>query len=179
MDVNNIGIGAFISAILVVSTNIVLHWYNRQYDLSKEQLIHLYNPLNALIEKKYKELKFLNMGNEDFEHYAIAYYQFFLEFQEVYLTNEVYSSLRLYRTFHSLKVDHRRENAIAFQKSENQEETLRNLALFQMKVGTKVDGHSEFEEKFEEVIKIVQDDLYQIYNQKPVYRFFRNSFFSR
>jgi len=171
MDLNAIGIGAIIGAGIVTLTNIILYQKNRRYDLSKEQLTKLYNPLNALIEKKHKYLIFLK--DDKFEQFAIEYYQFFLDMQEIYLTNEVYASLALSTAFHTLHHNHEMEYRNYSRNSDNQEVIIKNVAMFELQHKVDADNQSEFERKIEDFIAVVKDDLYQIYHQKPVYRFFR------
>ena len=173
MDLNAIGIGAIIGAGIVTLTNIILYQKNRRYDLSKEQLTKLYNPLNALIGKKYKYLKFLKGNDDKFEKFAIEYYQFFIELQEIYLKNEVYASLALSTAFHTLHHNHEMEYRNYSSKPGDEDVILKNLAVFELQHKVNADGQSEFEQKLEAFIRVVKDDLYQIYHQKPVHRFFK------
>lgn len=92
MNMELIGIGAIIGATLVTVTNIVIFQKNRKYELSKEQLIKLYNPLNALIKKESKYLGFLKINKDKFEDYAIEKYKFFLELMEYYNYSNKYDN---------------------------------------------------------------------------------------
>lgn len=168
-----IGIGAIIGATIVTVTNIILHLQNRKYELSKEQLTKLYNPLNALIKKKHKHLGFLKIKKNKFEEYAVEKYQFFLELRDIYLEHEVYSSLALHAAFHTLQHNHEMEYYNYSNKCANENEILKYLALFEMTLNIGEDGQSEFEQKLEKLIEVVQNDLYDIYHQKPVTRYFR------
>jgi len=173
MSLETIGLGAIIGAIIVTVINSILHRQNRNYELSKEQLTKLYNPLNALIKKKHKHLEFLKMKKDKFEEYAIGNYKFFLELQNIYLNNEVYSSLALHTAFHTLHHNHEMEYYNYANKYDNEDEILKYLALFQMTDKCNNDGKSEFEQKIEDFIDVVQNDLYEIYHQKPVTRYFK------
>ena len=173
MSLELIGIGAIIGAIIVTITNIVIFQKNRKYELSKEQLTKLYNPLNSLIEKKYKYLEFLKINQDKFEEYAIENYKFFLELRNIYLNNEVYSSLDLHSAFHTLHHNHEMEYYNYSNKYNNEDDILKHLALFHMTNKLDDDEESEFEQKIEKFIEVAQNDLYKIYNQKPVTRYFK------
>ncbi len=168
-----LGIGGLIGAVVVVTANIVLHQKNRKYDLAKEQLIHLYNPLNALINKEAKYLAFLKHNTKKSDLYPIEYYQFFMKLQDIYLNNEVYASLDLHAAFHTLHHNHEMEYHNYSQWNEAEEDILKGVAKFELAHRIDEDGYSEIEQKMNKFIEVLNNDLYQIYHQKPVYRFFR------
>jgi selenocysteine-specific translation elongation factor len=173
MDISVLGIGGIIGATIVVITNIVLHQRNRKYDIAKEQLIHLYNPLNALINKKSKYLAYLKRNTKKSNQYPVEYYKFFMELQDIYLTNEVYASLDLHAAFHALHHNHEREYHNYSQWNEDEEDILKGIANFELSHQIDENGNSEIERKMNKFIEVLNNDLYQIYHQKPVYRFFR------
>ena len=51
MSIGTIGIGALVSSILVVGTNIFISWRNRQRDEIKERLENLYLPMKRVVQK--------------------------------------------------------------------------------------------------------------------------------
>ena len=173
MDINALGIGGIIGAVIVVIVNIMLHQRNRKYDIAKEQLVHLYNPLNALINKKSKYLEFLKFNSKKSDNYPVEYYKFFMELQDIYLSNEVYASLDLYSAFHTLHHNHEKEYHNYSQSDDKEEDILKKLAKFELSHKMDKEGCSEMERKMENFIKVLDSDLYKIYYQKPVNRFFR------
>ena len=176
MDINLIGIGTISGAIIVTSVNIWLHQKNIYYDRAKQQFEKLYNPLNALISKKKKYLGFLKKNENNFEQFAIEYYNFFLDVREIYLNNEVYGSLNIRKTFHSLDHSHNVEfyNYSNLKQLKTKEEIYKAIALFELQ--NKVDGDdlSEIEQKMEKFIEVVNEDIYTIYHQKPVKWYYNN-----
>jgi len=175
MNINTLGITGLFGSIIVVGVNLLLHQKNRKYDQAKEQLIHLYNPLNALIKKKQKALFFLKLNENKREEFEKEYYQFFMEIQEIYLTNEVYASLELNTAFRTLHNNHELEYYNYAQKFENKDDILKEIAKFELRHS--VDEDSKFEQKMNKFIEVVNSDIYQIYHQKPVERFFRDRIF--
>ena len=174
MDINFVlGIGGLIGAVIVVAVNIILHQKNRKYDLTKEQLIHLYNPLNALINKKSKYLAFLKHNNKKSDQYPIEYYKFFVELQDIYLTNEVYASLDLHTAFHTLHHNHEMEYHNYSQKNESEEDILKDIAEFELSHLVDANDSNELEQNMNKFIEVFNSDLYKIYHQKPVIRFFK------
>ena len=173
MDINTLGIGSILGAVIVVTVNIILHQRNRKYDLAKEQLIHLYNPLNALINKKSKYLAFLKHNNKKSDQYPTEYYKFFMELQDIYLTNEVYASLNLHAVFHTLHHNYEMEYYNYSQRADSEDVILKSIANFELAHGIDIDGYSVIEQKMNKFIEVLNNDLYQIYHQKPVYRFFK------
>ncbi len=173
MDISVLGIGGIIGATIVVVTNIILHQRNRKYDLAKEQLVHLYNPLNALVEKKSKYLAHLKHNTRKSDQYPIEYYKFFMELRDIYLNNEVYASLDLHKAFHTLNHNHEMEYHNYSQRNDSEEVILKGIAKFELSHKIDDDGYSEIEQKMNKFIEVLNNDLYQIYHQKPVYRFFR------
>ena len=171
MDISVLGIGGIIGAIIVVIVNIILHQRNRKYDLAKEQLINLYNPLNALIKKKYKYLVFLKNNIKKSDQYPIEYYKFFMEIQDIYLTNEVYASLELSSAFHTLQHNHEMEYHNYSQWNNSEDDILKDIAKFELTNLIDEYGYSEIEQKMDKFIEVLNNNLYQIYHQKPVYRF--------
>ncbi|MBA1419966.1 MAG: hypothetical protein FAF03_03665, partial [Epsilonproteobacteria bacterium] len=140
-----LGIGGIIGATIVVITNIILHQRNRKYDLAKEQLIHLYNPLNALINKKSKYLAFLKHNTKKSDQCPIEYYKFFIELQDIYLENEVYASLDLYAAFHTLHHNHEMEYHNNSQWTAKEEDNLKGIAKFELAHLIDEEGYSEIE----------------------------------
>ena len=173
MDISALGVGSIVGAIAVVATNIVLHQKNRNNDFAKEQLIHLYNPLNALINKKSKYLAFLKHNKKKSDQYPVEYYNFFIELQDIYLSNEVYASLDLHAAFYTLQHKHEMEYHNYSQQHDSEEDILKGIAKFELSHKVDADGNSEIERKMNKFIEVLKDDLHQIYHQKPVYRFFR------
>jgi len=176
MDINLIGVGAISGAIIVTSVNIWLHQKNIYYDRAKQQLEKLYNPLNALISKKKKYLVFLKKNENNFEQFAIEYYNFFLDVRDIYLTNEIYGSLNLRVAFHTLEHNYQLEfsNYSNFAKLETKQEIYKQVALFELKHQLDEDGLSEIEHKMEKFIDVVREDMYSIYHQKPVKWYYNN-----
>ncbi len=175
IDLNSIGIGAIIGSSIVTYVNILLHKRNIKYDRSKQQLEKLYNPLNALIADKKKYLTFLKLNSEAFEKFAVEYYNFFLELRRIYLTNEVYASLQLRTSFHHLEHNHQLEfrNYSKFFKLNTKEDIYKQVALFELNRLKNDNGLSEFEQNIEKFIETLNNDIYNIYNQKPVVRYYQ------
>jgi hypothetical protein len=165
ISIETISIGSFIGAIIVVSVNIWLHQKNRKYDFAKEQLIHLYNPLNAIIKSKRKYLIFLKMNSEDKNKYYIEYYNFFLEIKDIYLNNEVYSSLELRTEFYTIHHNHDIEYSLSSK--------IEDISKVELNHQVDKDGNSKLEQKLNKFIEIFDEDLNQIYHGKPVYRFYK------
>ena len=173
ISIETISIGSFIGAIIVVSVNIWLHQKNRKYDFAKEQLIHLYNPLNAIIKSKRKYLIFLKMNSEDKNKYYIEYYDFFLEIKDIYLNNEVYSSLELHTVFYSIHHNHELEYSNYSKWSKIEDDILKDISEFELNHQLDENNDSELEQKLNKFIEIFDEDLNQIYHGKPVYRFYK------
>lgn len=177
IDINLIGIGAITGALVVAGTNLYIFNKNRKNDQVKEQLKNLYNPLNAQIEKKFHYLTFLKMravtGDVQFEQFASEYYELFLSLRDIYLENEVFGSLKLQRAYHSLSHYHEVEYYNAYKDNLSEENIIKKVAIFEMQHNPNSDGLSEFEQKLEQFIEIVKEDIYQIYQQKPVFRFYK------
>lgn len=139
---------------VLISTAIALTIYsrNRRYDQAKEKLKNLYNPLNALIEKRSKYLAFLNI--RDRSRYEIEYYQFFLELRDIYLTQASYGTHKLGIAFHSLLHTHEIEYSNA-DNNTSEEEMTKQIAHFELNYKVDQSGNSEFERKMEELIRII------------------------
>lgn len=133
---------------------------NRRYDKAKEKLKNLYNPLNALIEKRSKYLAFLNI--RDRSRYEIEYYNFFLELRDIYLENSMYGTVKLRMAFHTLRHAHEMEYNLVDKGNFSEEEMIKQIANFELNHRFSQDENSEFERKMEELIRIISIEQYYL-----------------
>jgi len=140
---------------VLFSTGIAYYIYsqNRRYDKAKEKLKNLYNPLNALIEKREKYLSFLK--DRDRSRYEIEYYQFFLELRNTYLDHASYSTHKLGVAFQSLRHAHEMEYSNEDNDNLSEEEMIKQIAHFELNYKVDQGGDSEFERKIDELIHII------------------------
>lgn len=136
---------------------------NRRYDQAKEKLKNLYNPLNALIEKRSKYLDFLS--TRDRSRYEIEYYQFFLELRDIYLAQASYGTHKLGITFHSLLHTHEMEYSNADNDNASEEEMIKQIAHFELNYKVDQGGDSEFERKMERLIRTIEEEQYNLYEE--------------
>ena len=166
MDILNIGIGAIIGAIITVSVNIYLQQRNLKFDTSKERLKNLYNPLNAVIKEKHKYLYILKYDEDNFEKFAVEYYNFFLELRKIYFKNEVYSSKELRISFHTLEHNHFLEYSNYSQKksfnSNSKEEIYKQVALFELGHKINEENNSQIEQSLDKFIDVISSDIFKI-----------------
>jgi len=160
LDIGSLGIGRLLATVV----NIALFKKNRKYDLNKERLINLYNPLNALIQKKYKYLQLLKIDANNYDRYVKEYYRFFLGLQDIYYNNEVYASPLLREAFHTLNHNHEIEYYNYACKYNYKDEILNQVALFEHQHQKNSDDLSEFEQRVQKIVDIVKNDLYEMYH---------------
>lgn len=141
---------------------------NRRYDKAKEKLKNLYNPLNALIEKRSKYLTFLKM--RDKPRYEIEYYKFFLELRDIYLDQALYGTMKLKMAFHSLRLEHENEYSLVDKNDVLEEQLIEKIARFQLNRNRDEDENSEFEHKMEELIRIISIEQYYL-NEEIEFKF--------
>jgi hypothetical protein len=172
VDINSIGIGAILGAIIVVSVNLYLNSKSLSYDIAKEQLQNLYNPLNAFIENNKIYLEVLKMKDDDFEKFAIEYFKFFLKLRDLYLNNEVYASSELKAIFNTLNVNLKTEfyNYSSYKNNSLlKEEVYNQIALFELKHQIDENGYSEIERHLNKFIEVLDNDIYIISTtHKPI-----------
>lgn len=142
---------------VLFSTGMAYYIYsrNRRYDQAKEKLKNLYNPLNALIEKRSKYLDFLDM--RDRSRYEIEYYKFFLELRDIYLDHAMYGTIKLRMAFHTLRHAHEMEYNLVDKGNPSEEEMIEKIARFELK-----NKNSEFERKMEELIRVISIEQYEL-----------------
>lgn len=140
---------------VLFSTGMAYYIYskNRRYDKAKEKLKNLYNPLNALIEKRSKYLTFLKM--RDKPRYEIEYYKFFLELRDIYLDQASYGTHKLEIVFHSLRHTHEIEYSNVDKDNLSEDEMIKQIAHFELNHNVDHEENSEFERKMEELIRII------------------------
>jgi len=133
---------------VLFSTGMAYYIYsrNRRYDKAKEKLKNLYNPLNALIEKRSKYLTFLKM--RDKPRYEIEFYKFFLELRDLYLDQALYGTDKLRMAFHSLRHGHEMEYNNVDKGNLSEDEMIEQIAHFEV-------NQQQFESKIEELIRII------------------------
>lgn len=148
---------------VLFSTGMAYYIYskNRRYDQAKEKLKNLYNPLNALIEKRSKYLRFLKM--RDKPRYEIEYYKFFLELRNIYLDQALYGTVKLRKAFHTLRHAHEIEYNNVDKGNLSEDEMIEQIAHFEM-------NHQEFEHKMEELIRIISIEQYHL-NEEIEFKF--------
>ena len=173
MDIGTVGVGAIIGATITVIVNIILHQKNRQYDRAKEQLVHLYSPLNAIINKKLKYLTFLKHNNKKSDQYPVEYYKFFIELQDIYLKNEVYASLELRAVFYELHHNYEMEYFNYSQCNNNKEDILKGIATFELTHGIDKEDNSEIEQKVNKLIEVLNSDIHKIYHKNQYIGFIK------
>lgn len=150
---------------VIFSTGMAYYIYsqNRRYDKAKEKLKNLYNPLNALIEKRSKYLIFLKM--RDKPRYEIEYYNFFLELRDIYLDHALYGTVNLRMAFHALRHEHEMEYNNVDKGSLSQEEIIEKIARFELNRNRGEDGQSEFEQKMERLMRTIEEEQYNLYEE--------------
>lgn len=155
---------------VLVSTAIALTIYsrNRRYDQAKETLKNLYNPLNALIEKREQYLSFLK--DRDRSRYEIEYYTFFLELRDIYLDHALYGTMKLKMAFHTLQHAHEMEYNNADKGNLSEEEMIKRITNFELNHAIDEKGDSEFERKMEELIRIISIEQYEL-NKEIEFKF--------
>jgi hypothetical protein len=136
---------------------------NRRYDKAKEKLKNLYNPLNALIEKRSKYLTFLKM--RDKPRYEIEYYKFFLELRDIYLDQASYGTHELERAFHTLRHTHEVEYHNVDKGNPSEDEMIESIAHFELNHDINQDDDSEFERKIEALIQIISAEQNHLYEE--------------
>lgn len=143
---------------ILISACVALFIYskNRRYDITKEKLKNLYNPLNALIEKQEKYLTFLKI--RDRNRYEIEYYKFFLKLRDIYLNHALYGTMKLRMAFHSLRHEHEIEYHNVDTNNLTKEEIIKSIAHFELSHDVDQDDNSEFERKMEELIEIISEE---------------------
>lgn len=152
--------GSIIGATIVAAVNLAIFQLNRHKDEKKERLKSLYYPLQAVIDKKYKTVRLMKgRFSDDFESFALAYYKFFLELRDVYLDNRVYESKELRWAFHGIHHHHEIESLNYRKWTCNEEDSLKNLALFELKHQLDNDEMSELERNLEKVISVIRTDI--------------------
>jgi len=144
---------SFFGVIISATIALIIYYRNRRYDQAKERLKNLYNPLNALIEKRSKYLDFLSI--RDRSRYEIEYYQFFLELRDIYLAQASYGTHKLGITFHSLLHTHEMEYSNADNDNLSENEMIKQIAHFELNYKVDQGGDSEFERKMDELIRII------------------------
>lgn len=150
---------------VLFSTGMAYYIYlqNRRYDKVKEKLKNLYNPLNALIEKRSKYLTFLKM--RDKSRYEIEYYKFFLELRDIYLNHALYGTMKLKMAFHTLQHAHEMEYNNVDKGNPSEEEIIEKIARFELNRHRDEDGQSEFEQKMERLIRTIEEEQYSLYEE--------------
>ena len=154
---------SFFGVIISATIALIIYYRNRRYDQVKEKLKNLYNPLNALIEKREKYLSFLK--TRDKPRYEIEYYKFFLELRDIYLDQASYGTHKLEITFHTLRHAHEMELNLVDIDNISEEEMIKGIAHFILNNKIDQDGDSEFERKMEELIQIISIEQYQLYEE--------------
>lgn len=144
---------SFFGVIISATIALIIYHRNRRYDQAKEKLKNLYNPLNAIIEKREKYLSFLK--DRDRSRYEVEYYQFFLELRDIYLAQASYGTYKLGITFHSLLHTHEMEYSNADNDNPSEEEMTKQIAHFELNYKVDQGGDSEFESKMDELIRII------------------------
>ncbi len=159
---------------ILISACIALFIYskNRRYDIAKEKLKYLYNPLNALIEKKTRYFDLLKM--RDKRRHEIEYYKFFLQLRDVYLEHALYGDIKLYIAFHSLRFTHDGEFHNVDNDNISEEEMIEKIAKFELNHDINERGDSEFERKMNELISVILDKQRELYIEMNF-----NSFFNK
>lgn len=114
------------------------------------------------------------MREDYFEEFAIEYFNFYLKLRDIYLKNEIYGSVDLYRVFHELNHNYEIEYYNYSGIPSDKENIIKNIALFELKKRTNPSNELlDFEEKVEKVISVINTDIYSIYkNKTPVKRFY-------
>lgn len=143
---------------IIASASIAYYIYskNRRYDQAKETLKNLYNPLNALIEKREKYLTFLKM--RDKPRYEIEYYKFFLALRDIYLDHALYGTMKLRIAFHTLQHAHEMEYNNVDKENLSEDEMIEQIAHFEI-------NHQGFERKMEELIRIISIEQSELYKE--------------
>ena len=140
--------------------NVFLIRVKNKDEFRKERLKNLYYPLNAIIEKKYKRVRLMKHHfSQDFEIFAVAYYNFFLELRDTYLDNKIYESLKLRHAFHSLLDNYEVESLTYYGRNSDKNIAFKALALFELKHKVDEDELSEMERNLERVIDVIQEDI--------------------
>lgn len=150
---------------VIFSTCMAYYIYsqNRRYDKAKEKLKNLYNPLNALIEKREKYLTFLKM--RDNPRYEIEYYKFFLELRDIYLDHALFGTMKLNMAFHTLQHAHEVEYHNADKGNPSEKEMIESIASFELNHKVNQDGDSEFERKMERLMRTIVEEQYNLYEE--------------
>ena len=142
--------------------NVFLMRVKNKDEFRKERLKNLYYPLNAIIEKKYKTVRLMKHHfSQDFESFAVAYYNFFLELRDTYLDNKIYESKELRHAFHSL-LHHHEIESLNYSKWSTDENRIKDLALFELKHQVDENELSEHERNLQVVIDVICKDILTI-----------------
>lgn len=174
----------FIAILFSASLTYYIYSKNRRYDIAKEKLKNLYNPLNALIEKQETYLAFLKMRDKN--RYAIEYYKFFLELRDIYLDHVLYGTMNLKMAFHVLQHAHEIEYHRVDRSDLAKEEMIKSIVNFEFNHKVDKDDNSEFERKMEELIQAIREEqsilneemnFNSIFNKKGT-KCLKNSFLS-
>ena len=148
-----------IGGIVGFIVNVVLLKVKNKDEYRKERLKNLYFPLYAIIVKKYKIVQLMKHHfSQNFEGFAVAYYNFFLELRDIYLENKIYESIELRQAFHPLLNSHEIES-LNYSKWSSEENLIKDLALFELKHNVDEDDFSELERNMERVIETIHDDI--------------------
>jgi hypothetical protein len=154
----------------------------RKEDLVKEQLKNLYSKLNMMFELEYsllsyKIMRFRDTKKIDNDTLATELYDFFLRLRKVYLENQLYSSLQLRVAFNHIIKNHKTEihNAIETVEKNNNEDYILWVARFEFNHQKNKDGNSELERELEKIENLVNEDIYQLMQKKPVQYFYKTS----
>ncbi len=150
----------FIAILFSASLTYYIYSKNRRYDIAKEKLKNLYNPLNALIEKQETYLSFLQMRDKN--RYEVEYYKFFLKLRDIYLNHALYGTMKLKMAFHSLRHEHEREYHNADKNNLTKEEMIKSIANFEFNHKVDKDDDSEFERKMEELKRVIAEEQYEL-----------------
>jgi len=175
-----------VAALLSIVGALYIYTQNRKYDLAKQQLKNLYCKLNMMFEHEYslleyKIMRFRDSKKVDNDTLAVELYDFFLRLRKLYLENQLYGSLKLRTAFHHLIHNHKLEIHNAMMTVANQEEKdlILWVAKFEFNHQRNEDGYSELEQELNKIEKIVNEDIYQLIQRKPVQYFYKTSFKER
>ena len=149
-----------LGGILGFMVNVVLMRVKNKDEFRKERLKNLYYPLNAIIEKRYKSVRLMKHHfAKDFESFAVAYYKFFLDLRDTYLDNKIYEPKELRASFYLLDSYHRKEELNFTKWTSNEDDLLKNLALFELNHQRDNDEVSEIERNVQKLIEVIRSDI--------------------
>lgn len=174
----------FIAPLFATGVALFIYMRNRKYDLAKEQLKNLYLKLHMLFEQEYsllsyKILRFRNGTTMSNDELSMELYNFFLKLRAIYIENQLYGSLKLRVAFQHLLHNHKIEihNAITSLKEGEEKDFILWVAKFEFNHKLNTHGDSEFEQELEKIEKIVNEDIYQLMQGKPVEYFYKAPLF--